>query len=38
MVLNKSGTFWRAAGMSYLQYVGTASHVLRKSLKVHNVL
>jgi len=29
-----AGTFWRAAGMSYLQYLGTASAAVRNALKV----
>lgn len=32
-VANK-GTFWRQAGLSYLQFVGVSSQALRRSLKV----
>jgi hypothetical protein len=33
--MSKAGTFWRAAGMNYLQYLGVASGVVRASLKVN---
>lgn len=32
--MSKGSTFWRQAGLSYLQYLSIASRALRTSLKV----